>query len=122
MLWFYTDGSGGWIRMETRLSLNNLRFLGESIPAVAAAMPETMADLANLVKHDYGLDVAPLQRPMSFSNVLRTLEDLGLIRPTVPRSAPRVSPQSILENRVSATHRAEVLQSISVTKLFIYVV
>ena len=50
IIWFEEDGAGGWTRLETKLSLANLNFLGSLIPTTASAIPGSMQDLADSCK------------------------------------------------------------------------
>ena len=84
MVWFFHDGSGGWIRFENKLSLSNLVFKGSLIPTIAASIPEAMAELADLCKAEGVLDAVPLTRPMSFTVLVKHLESLNLLTPITP--------------------------------------
>ena len=82
MVWFFHDGSGGWIRFENKLSLANMVFKGSLIPTLAASVPEAMSELADLCKAEGVVDAAPLTKPMSFTALVKYLESLNLLTPT----------------------------------------
>ena len=105
MLYFREDGAGGWTRLETRLGNNNLKFVGSLVPTIASAVPDALQDLLASVITEGAVDAVLLQKPLTFTKLLKRLEAKGLIRPTLPPSQRPTSPQ---EHNASAAHRAEV--------------
>ena len=127
MIWMEEDGAGGWTRLETKLSMNNLHFLGSSIPSTLSAIPGCMQDLADscktlgrnsfilhifspLLYYFVGLpDAIALKKPLSFTKLIAELERLLLIKPSsVSSVSKKSSKESSKESSLSNEHHAEV--------------
>lgn len=108
MIWFKQDGAGGWTRLETKLGLNNLVFKGSLIPTNPSAVQEAIEDLANSCKTEGAEDTVLSLKPLSFTNLIRKLEQKGLIKPSKAAKLP-MPKQSSQESALSAGFKLEVL-------------
>ena len=88
LIWFHEDSHGGWQRLKTKFSLNNLLFEGGLVPSSAVAIKDGIKDLVATCRAQGAEIQTPPSKPLSFIALVKTLEDLGLLSGSTP--APHV--------------------------------
>ena len=91
VLWVTCDANGNWVRITNKLRLNNLRFEGSKVPSPSAAPAAVSELIASLQCEGLGVDPSfSLDKALSYSSMMKKLESLGLIAPSVPKVSDKV--------------------------------
>ena len=106
MLWFHKDNDGGYVRLVTRLGLNNLDFRGNKVPTSRKAVVQAVQELANAVISEGAVGYVAPTKPLSFSRLVQDLEVRGLLEPIVVVPLPDPPAQ---EAPLRAAHHLEVV-------------
>ena len=94
--------------MNTKLALNGLVFKGSGSPNDFAAAAESLLELKETAKKE-NADLTNIpDKPLSFTDAIKLLEKLGLLRPTQSLTPGAGSEPSTTELALSAAHHYEV--------------
>merc|ERR1719186_770989 len=92
VIWFRTDDCGGWTRLTSKLQNNGLNFHGSGVPSNPREVLVAVQEMVDGVRDD-GIEFSfNLKKPLSFSALVKRLEQLGIIR----ASNPGINPNPLL--------------------------
>ena len=107
LIWFREDNSGGWSRLKIKLELHNLLLDGGLVPPSVSAIRDAVKDLVATCKAQGAKIPSAPSKAISFSALVKILEDLGVLSCTPDPQPEPAEADPIL----SAEHRANVSHS-----------
>eukprot|EP00092_Neocalanus_flemingeri_P102787 GFUD01131485.1.p1 GENE.GFUD01131485.1~~GFUD01131485.1.p1 ORF type:complete len:503 (-),score=87.45 GFUD01131485.1:80-1561(-) len=107
IVWYRADTSGGWGRLEIKLSLNNLLYKGKIIPSNPSAVQDTIDDLVSYVRAQGVEDFDVPAKAVTWTVLIKQLTDKGLIKPSTSKPVPAAR-KTDAEVALTANHHLEV--------------
>ena len=106
LIWVREDSQGGWTRLKIKFDLNGLIFEGGLVPPSVSAIKDTLKDLVQTCQAQGAPVQHPPTKPVSFSSLVKTLEELHLLNgPGDTLPADSLSQE---DPYLAAAHRSEV--------------
>ena len=124
-LWVICDSNGNWSRIQNRLKTQNLKFEGskvyisliylrfsyfQKVPSASAAYPAVEELMASL-RYEYP-NISPdfsLPKALGYNELMKSLEDRGLVAPVPPLSKNKSKNQVKSTNQLAKAHSDKVV-------------
>ena len=104
LIWFREDKYGGWNRLLNKLACHNMVYDGSAVPKAQPAITDGINDLVGKCIAEGAVLDTPY-KPLSFKDLIKDLEGLGLVQPSLTPAAAKKSAQELA---LSASHKANV--------------
>lgn len=104
-MFFHSDTSGGWTRLDTRLKLSKLKLVGSKVPTNPSDVAGAVSDHGAVCMAEGCTDLIIPDKSLSFKALVNELETCGLLKPTITAKKTKVK---TAEPVLSAAHMQEV--------------